>query len=152
MSVLDPAAEPGHDDLVAAVTEVTQETVDRFDRAYWLECVAEDRTPIELLTAMAEHDLLGVGVPTELGGFGGGLREQVAMVETMGRAGIPGYYFMIANFARNVVMEHGTREQKDDFVTPTVGAEIRPCFALTEPDAGTNTFAMKTTATRIDGG
>ncbi len=132
------------DTIRSLVSDVTK----RYDRNYWLKCVAEGRPPHELHLALAKSDLLGLGVPAEQGGIGGTMRDQCTMVEHLGRAGIPSYLLIVQNFARNAVLHHGSEEQFETFVRPTMTGEQITAFALTEPDAGTNTFAMKTTAVR----
>ena len=136
------------DDVRSATKELTK----RFDRAYFVRCVEEKRLPSELTQALGDSGLLGLGVPEEYGGQGGGVREQVALIETMGRAGLPSFGFLIANFARNIVLHHGSPEQIKRFVPPTMTGRTETCFGLTEPDAGTNTFAMRTKAERTSDG
>ncbi len=131
-----------------AIKKIVADITKRFDRSYWLTCVQEERQPHELQLALAKADLLGLGVPPEHGGIGGGMREQCTMIEHLGRAGIPGYTLIIQNFSRNTVLQHGSAEQIASFVNPTLTGEHITCFAITEPDAGTNTFAITTTATR----
>jgi acyl-CoA dehydrogenase len=131
-----------------AIRNIVADVTKRYDRSYWLDCVKDARPPHELQLALAKADLLGLGVPAEMGGIGGGMRDQCTMIEYLGRAGIPGYLLIIQNFARNAVLHHGSAEQIETFVRPTMSGEQITAFALTEPDAGTNTFAMTTTATR----
>ena len=135
-------------EMAEDVRQATREITKRFDRTYWVGCVDEQRQPMELLRALGDSGLLGLGVPPQHGGQGGGLLEQVALVEELGRAGLPSYSFLIGNFARHTVLRHGTDEQIRSFVPPTLTGATFTSFALTEPDAGTNTFAMRTTAER----
>jgi alkylation response protein AidB-like acyl-CoA dehydrogenase len=105
------------------------------------------RPPHELIEALADADLLGLNVPEEWGGVGGGMTDEIAMMEALGRAGIPGFQMIITNFARVPVMRYGSGPVAQHFVASTMRVHRRPCFALTEPDAGTNAFDMRTTAT-----
>ncbi len=133
-------------DAVAAITA-------RFDREYWVRCVQQDVQPSELNHALGESGLLGIGVPSDCGGQDGGLIDQVTLVESLGRAGIPGFTFLIANFARQVVLRHGSPEQIKSFVGNTLTGHMQSCWAMTEAEGGTNTFAMQTKAERtVDGG
>lgn len=132
-------------DLVGRITR-------QYDRAYWRRCEVEGRIPQELSLALGESGLLGLGVPTQLGGMGGGMVDQVILVEALGRAGIPSFPFAVGNFARNLVMEHGNVDQIARFLPPTLSGATRTCFALTEADAGTNSFAMRTRAKPAEGG
>jgi acyl-CoA dehydrogenase len=131
-------------DIQQLVGQITQ----RFDRAYYLRCIAEHRYPVELWDALGAADLLGLGISEEWGGSGGGLLEETAVVEALGRSGIPPFALVIGQLARMPIVAHGEGKQARRFVEATLRGERRPCFGLTEPDAGTNAFAMRTTATR----
>ena len=124
----------------------------RYDRSYWVECCRNARFPDEMWKAMAEQGLLGLGVPEELGGSGGGLTELVAAMEAISAAGMPVALYLLTAFSRETILRHGTPEQKKDLVAPTATGEVRMCFAITEPDAGTNSFAMTTTVRPEDDG
>jgi acyl-CoA dehydrogenase len=138
------AANDGFDDIQQLVTQITQ----RYGRAYYLSCIAQERYPVELWNALGEADLLGLGIPEQWGGVGGGLLEEVAVVEALGRAGIPPFALVIGQLARMPIVAHGEGKQARRFVEATLRGDRRPCFGLTEPDAGTNAFGMRTTATR----
>ncbi|EHB59256.1 Butyryl-CoA dehydrogenase [Mycolicibacterium rhodesiae JS60] len=132
-----------------AVAEITK----KFNRDYWVRCVQQDVQTDELNQALGDSGLLGIGVPAEFGGQDGSLLDQVTLVESLGRAGIPSFTFLIANFARQVVLHHGSPEQIKSFVGNTLTGRMQSCWAMTEAKGGTNTFAMETRAERTtDGG
>ncbi len=135
-------------DAVAAVRQATQSLTAKYDRKYWTDCIKEARPPSEYLRALGDSGLLGLGVSEDLGGSGGGLREQVALIEEIGRAGIPAYSFLVANFVRHTLIHHGSAEQVAAHVPRTMTGETYTAFALTEPDSGTNSFGLKTEAIR----
>jgi acyl-CoA dehydrogenase len=116
----------------------------RFDRAYYLACVQAKRFPDEMWSAMGEQGLLGLGVPEDLGGSGGGITDVVAAMEALSSAGTPVALYLLTAFAREAILRHGTDAQRAAFAAPTVTGEARICFAITEPDAGTNSFGMQT--------
>lgn len=137
---------------MAAVQDAAVEIAAKYDRAYWLNCVEQKSHPAELISALGDSGLLGIGVPEEYGGQGGGVSELSVLIEAMSRAGLPLPTVLTANFARNLVIRHGTAEQIRSFVEPTLTGSVSTCFALTEADAGTNAFAMRTRAEKCDGG
>jgi len=137
---------------VRAVRAATEEVVRRYDRAYWLRCVEKSELPTELMGALADSGLLGIGLPEELGGAGGGMVEEAVLVEVMAEAGLPQNYVILPAFCRRVVAAHGTPEQRERFIPPTLGAAPNTCFCLTEAESGTNAFAMRTRAVREPGG
>jgi len=91
-------------------------------------------------------------VPEHYGGAGLSLLEFAHMSEELGRSPIGHYLFNVqAPDVGNmeVLMEHGTPEQKQRFLLPLVRGEIRSCFTMTEPEfAGSNPVFLGTTARR----
>ncbi len=140
------------EDSVTAVREAAEGLTRRISRDYWLKCARENRFPTELWEGMAETGLLGVSVPEEYGGSGGGLSELMVLNEITARAGIISLFFVLGSFARMPIIRHGSAEQIRRFVTPTATGEAKMCFGVTEPNAGTNTFRLQTTARRTDTG
>lgn len=137
-------------DAVEAVRRVTQSVIKKVGPRYWLKVVKENRRPNELTDAMAEAGLFGVGLSEDLGGSGGGIYEEAAMIEELGKGGIAQSFVIIPNFARRMVAKWGTSEQRSAFIAQSLKGEANTCFAITEAGSGTNAFAMRTTA-KIDG-
>jgi acyl-CoA dehydrogenase len=133
---------------IAAVREATQNVVRQLGRGYWLKIIKEDREPHEMLDALAESGLLGVGLAEELGGQGGGIYEEAVLMEELGLGGITAGYVVIPNFARRMVCTWGTPEQQEKFIAPSLTGKAHTCFAITEAGSGTNAFAMRTKAER----
>lgn len=140
------------EDIIAAVREAAEGLTRRITRDYWLRCARERRFPSELWDAMAETGLLGITVPEEYGGCGGGLSELMLLNEITARAGIISLFFVLGSFARMPIIRHGTPEQIRKFVTPTATGEARMCFGVTEPNAGSNTFRLQTMARKTASG
>ena len=133
-------------ELLSAVREAVAGVTRKWDRAYYMDCTRRGVAPTEMYESMAEQGLFALGVPEEIGGSGGGLVATAAVMEEMSRAGTPPMLFSLTSFARQSVIRHGTPEQIRKYVEPTLTAEQTFCFAITEPDAGTNSFAMRTLA------
>ena len=93
-------------------------------------------------------------LPEEHGGMGMSLMDFAYVSEVLGRTPIGHYAFQcqapdVGNM--ELLMEHGTAEQKERFLAPLVRGEVRSCFAMTEPmHAGSNPVWMSTVA-RKDG-
>lgn len=128
------------------VREAVEGVTAKFSREDWLTATREGRFPTEAWDLMARQGLLGLGVPEEYGGSGGGLTEAVAAMEAMAEEGVPLVLFLLTVFARTPILLHGSEEQRRRFVAPTADGGSSLCFAITEPDAGTNSFAIGTTA------
>ena len=97
-----------------------------------------------------ETGLWAAHVPAEHGGAGLGLVEFAHMSEELGRSPVGHYVFNVqAPDVGNmeILMEHGTPEQKARFLLPLVQGEIRSCFTMTEPEfPGSNPVWIGTTA------
>lgn len=135
-----------------AVATATQGVLQEFSREYYLSRAASGGDTQEMWKAMAQQGLLGLGVPEEYGGSGESVVGPVAFVEAMSAAGLPPVFTMATSFSRAAILAGGTEDQRQKYVPDTVTGEKRICFGLTEPDAGSNSFAIKTRATKVDGG
>ena len=136
----------GSQEMLEAVKEAVHGVTKQWDRDYYLECTREGRAPTEMYAAMVDQGLFALGVEEYLGGAGGGLAATATVMEEMSRAGTPPMLFSLTSFARQSIIRHGTADQIAEHVVPTLTAERTFCFAITEPDAGTNSFAMRTSA------
>src|SRR5258705_5944612 len=123
----------------------------QFDDAYWLE---KDRTgdfPHELHAALAAAGWLGIAMPEEHGGAGLGITEAVLMMQAVAESGaaMSGASAVHINiFGLQPVVVFGTEEQKRRMLPPLIAGKDKACFAVTEPDAGLDTTAIKVSAVR----
>jgi acyl-CoA dehydrogenase len=139
-----PHDEPVLDAVRTAVRGVTA----RWDRQYYLDKARASEAPTEMYLAMAAAGLFALGVPEEFGGSGGGVAAVAAVMEEMSRQGVPPMLFSLTAFCRSAIMRYGSPEQISDYVVPTLTAEKTFAFAFTEPESGTNSFKMRTSARR----
>jgi alkylation response protein AidB-like acyl-CoA dehydrogenase len=124
-----------------------------FGAAYLRRCNAAGEPPRELWEALAEKGYLGVNIPEEYGGGGRGMTELAAVGEELGAAGCPLLLIVVSPaIAGSVLVRHGTAEQKERWLRGIGTASTKVAFAITEPDAGTNTHNLATRATRRDDG
>jgi acyl-CoA dehydrogenase len=139
---------PSSAEMRADVAEVVKGLTAKYDRAYFLRRARSNGNMDELWQEMAHKGLLAVGVPESLGGVGGGIAGMATVMEKMSAAGVPPILYVLTAFSREALMRHGTEAQIDAHVRPTLTGERKLCFGVTEPDAGTNSFAMRTRARR----
>lgn len=137
-------------ELRTDVREATKGVSEVLDRAEFMRRARAGEGTEDVWKTMAELGLLGIGVPEEYGGSGIGMTGPVAVMESLSEAGTPPVMYLITAFARMAIIRHGTEDQKRRFVEPSTTGEVRLCFAITESDAGTNSFELKTFA-REDG-
>ncbi|MEV1243141.1 acyl-CoA dehydrogenase family protein [Nonomuraea sp. NPDC049750] len=126
----------------------------RYDLDYWQRCEADKRWPEEVWAELAKGGWLGLAVPEEFGGGGQGLLELAVATETLAASGAAGgsafTYVLTPGFGALTLARHGTAEQRAELLPRLATGEVETCFALTEPDAGSNSLAI-TTAARRDG-
>jgi alkylation response protein AidB-like acyl-CoA dehydrogenase len=142
---VDFAESDEHRDLRAAVGAIARD----FGAAYFLGHAA-DRTPCtELWDTVAEAGFVGVNVPEEYGGGGGGLTELVIVGEELAAHGTPLLLLLVsAAICAEVIAEYGTDEQRKAWLPGLAAGTGKMVFAITEPDAGSNTHKLTTTAVR----
>src|SRR3990172_468140 len=90
-------------------------------------------------------------VAKEYGRGGLGLQQMAVFIEEMGHQGIPLLLIVVGNVMdAGLIARYGSPEMKERYLPPLARGEIRLCFALTEPSAGSNSFRISTSA-RLDG-
>ncbi|MDD5170696.1 MAG: acyl-CoA/acyl-ACP dehydrogenase, partial [Syntrophales bacterium] len=137
----------------AMVREACEGILKRFDRKYMVSCLREHRFPTELYECMLDVGITKRGVPEEYGGVGGGMKEMVTAVEILARQGMTNGYWILTALIRRLLLMFGTQEQIQKFVVPATSGVIRFfSLAVTEPNAGTNTFKITTKARRTEKG
>ncbi|MBI4461149.1 MAG: acyl-CoA dehydrogenase family protein [Acidobacteria bacterium] len=135
---------------------VIQETAREFAEKEVAPTADEDdrqhRFRRDLVRKMGDLGFFGCIIPEEYGGTNSGLLSLVLITEEIARvhSSLRVALNMQIGPARAVV-EYGTEEQKQRFVPKLVSAEAISCFAITEPDAGSDIAAMKTSAVLADG-
>jgi alkylation response protein AidB-like acyl-CoA dehydrogenase len=121
--------------------------VSAFGPAYMRRLNAEGKPPTELWEALAEKGFMGVNIPEEYGGGGRGMTELCAVAEEISRGGCALLLMVVSPaIAGSILTKHGTPDQKDRFLRGIGSGELRCAFAVTEPDAGTNTHNISTWA------
>jgi alkylation response protein AidB-like acyl-CoA dehydrogenase len=120
-----------------------------FGPKYYRQVHAEGRAPDELWQALGERGYLGVHLPVEYGGGGLGLQELTAVLEETAAAGCPLLALLVSpGIIGTILARHGSSEQKDLWLRGIAEATVRFSFALTEPDAGSNSHRISTVARR----
>ena len=122
-----------------------------FDDAYWLRKEREAVFPEEFYRAMADGGWLGIAMPQEHGGGGLGIAEAAVMMGAVAESGacMSGASAIHMNiFGLNPVVVFGTEAQRRRMLPPLIAGHDKSCFAVTEPNVGLNTTALKTRAER----
>ncbi len=135
--------------MVATAEAVAQ----RFGPEYWREHDENEAYPEAFIAALGEHGFFGVTVNEASGGSGQGLSELVLVMEALCRGGggggpALGYLFGLLG---TMTLAHAAESERqlDDLRSLAAGEKLC-AFALSEPDAGTNSFNISTTAIERD--
>lgn len=139
-------------DALQAVLEICDDIAKRVDRRHVAEAGRKNENPQQLWDAWASTGLLGLGLPEEYGGIGGDLTDLVHVIDRQAQSGLT-LPSAVPNFMSRIpFVRYGTEEQKQRLLPQTATGEGRFAFAITEADAGTNTFKIRTTALRQEDG
>lgn len=108
----------------------------------------------EIVKKMADLGFFGCIAPEEYGGNNMGyLAATIITMEIAKESPSYGLPFNLQmNSIQSVLLEFGTEEQKRKWIPPLIKAELLGCFALTEPDVGSDIASMKTTAKEVSDG
>ncbi|MFF7442611.1 acyl-CoA dehydrogenase family protein [Streptomyces sp. NPDC008122] len=107
----------------------------------------------ELWAEAGKLGYLGVNLPEEYGGGGGGMAELSVVLEEAGAAGAPLLMMVVSPaICGTVIARFGTEEQKRAWLPGLADGSKTMAFGITEPDAGSNSHRITTTATRTEEG
>ncbi len=114
----------------------------------------EHRHPAELVKRMAELGFLGIAVPEQWGGAGMDHVSYALAMEEISRACASTGVIMSVNnsLVCDPINRFGTDAQKEKWLKPLAQGQLLGCFALSEPEAGSDAAAQKTTAEKSGDG
>ena len=135
-------------DLREAIGAVT----DKYGASYFAERAVAHEPTTELWQDLARHGFIGINFPDEYGGGGAGMAELAIVCEETAAHGCPLLLLLVSSaISGELLARYGTSEQRREWLPRMASGDTKVVFALTEPDAGSNTRRTSTTATR-DGG
>jgi alkylation response protein AidB-like acyl-CoA dehydrogenase len=136
-----------------AIRESVAGIAARYGPQYFLERGRAGEGIEELWKDLGAAGLLGLHLPEEYGGGGGGMAEAVVVVEELAAHGMPLLIWVISPaICGNILSHHASEEMKQRWLPPIADGTKKMAFGLTEPDAGSNSHNVKTTARRTDAG
>jgi alkylation response protein AidB-like acyl-CoA dehydrogenase len=123
-------------DLRAAVGAIAAP----FGGRYYVDHAREGRECTELWHALGDAGFIEVNIAEEYGGGGGGLVELTIVCEEIAAKGAPILLLLVTEgISAEVITEFGTAEQRKQWLPGLASGRTKVVFAITEPDAGSNT-------------
>jgi alkylation response protein AidB-like acyl-CoA dehydrogenase len=136
-----------------AIRETVAGIAARYGVQYYTERARSGGGIDELWKDLGAAGLLGLHLPEEYGGGGGGMAEAVLVVEELAAHGMPLLVWVISPaICGNILAHHASEEMKQRWLPVIADGTKIMAFGLTEPDAGSNSHNVKTTARRTETG
>ncbi len=140
-------------DEIGLLREAVGAIARSYGHAYYVDCDRRGAKPDELWAELADGGFLGVNIPEAYGGGGRGITELAVVCEEVAAAGCPLLLMLVSPaICGSIITRFGDDEQRARWL-PGLGAGTeKMVFAITEPDAGSNSHRISTVATRSEGG
>jgi alkylation response protein AidB-like acyl-CoA dehydrogenase len=135
------------------IRQSTAAIASRYGHDYYAERARAGGHIAELWADLGQAGLLGVHLPEQYGGGGAGLAELVVVTEELAAHGLPLLIAVISPaICGSILAAHASADMKAGWLPGLADGSRRMAFALTEPDAGSNSHNVSTTARRTPGG
>ena len=136
-----------------AIRETVAGIASRYGVQYFTERGRSGGGIDELWKDLGAAGLLGLHLPEEYGGGGGGMAEAVVVVEELAAHGMPLLVWVISPaICGSILAHHASEDMKQQWLPEIADGTKIMAFGLTEPDAGSNSHNVKTTARRTQTG
>ncbi len=136
-----------HELIRAAVRKVCA----AFPDEYWSKCDESHEFPWEFYNAMAKAGWIGIAIPEAYGGSGRGITEASLVLEEVAASGAAmngATALHLSIFGMEPVVRFGTEAMRQAYLPRVASGELHVAFGVTEPDAGTDTTSITTSARR----
>src|SRR5262245_23913039 len=134
---------------IASIRAAVRALCAGFPGEYWRRIDRERAYPTEFVDALTKGGFLAALIPEEYGGSGLTMSSAIAIMEEIQASGCNGAACHAQMYTMGTVLRHGSAEQKQRYLPKIATGELRlQAFGVTEPTSGTDTLALRTTATR----
>jgi len=137
---------------IELIAKTARGIAERYPPEYWRELDEKHEFAEDFWRDISEAGFVGAVIPEEYGGSGMGMQELLTIMDNLssygcGLAGV--WYLMITEvFVALPIVRYGTQDQKERYLPKISSGEYEGCLALTEPNAGSNTFRISTYAVK----
>lgn len=113
----------------------------------------EDQFPHDLMAKLSAEGFMGINIPEEFGGMGGTVVDEMVFFEEISKR-LPVLAWTVGDiilYGNNIIKTNGNKAQKEAYLPKLIKGEMLFCFSLTEPDAGSDAAAIRTSAVEENG-
>ena len=140
-------------ELEAEIRAGVRKLCERFGDGYWREVDEKRAYPDAFVRTMTDAGYLSILIPEVYGGSGLGIREATIVLEEINRSGGNAAACHAQMYIMGTLLRHGSEEQKRLYLPKIAAGDLRlQAFGVTEPDAGSDTTSIRTTAVRSSDG
>jgi acyl-CoA dehydrogenase len=146
---MDFSTDPNREQIRAAVRKLCA----GFGDAYWREVDRKSEYPEKFVNELTQEGWLAALIPTEYGGPGLQVADAAVILEEINRSGGNAASAHAQMYTMGTLLKHGSEEQKRKYLPSLAKGHTRlQAFGVTEPDAGSETTRIRTTAVKKKGG
>ncbi|CAN5754200.1 acyl-CoA dehydrogenase family protein [soil metagenome] len=132
-----------------ALRDAVGTVTDKYGADYFAERAAAHEPTTELWADLADHGFIGINFPEEHGGGGAGMAELAIVCEETAAHGCPLLLLLVSSaISGELLARYGSADQHREWLPRMASGHTKVVFAITEPDAGSNTRKIATTARR----
>ena len=125
----------------------------KFGEEYWRNLDKKKDYPTDFVKEMTTSGFLNILIPQEYGGAGLGLKEACVVLEEISLQGAHAGACHAQMYVMGTLLRHGSEKQKKEYLPKISSGQLRlQSFAVTEPNSGTDTTSIKTTAKKVNDG
>jgi len=128
------------------IADFVSKLANRYGREYWLAKAEKKEFPQEMWDKIAENGYFGLVIPEEYGGASLSFSDLRVFLEELAKKGLFTLHF-VSFFMDSIMLLHGSEALKREYL-PRMARGTYFSFALTEPNAGTNSLRIRTAAER----
>jgi acyl-CoA dehydrogenase len=134
-----------HQAIRSAIRDICKD----FPDSYWRDVDGRGAYPDAFVRALTEAGWLACLIPEQYGGAGLGITEASLILEELNRSGANSAACHAQMYIMGTLLKHGSEDQKRRYLPRIAGGELRlQAFGVTEPNAGSETTRIETTAVR----
>ena len=135
---------------ISAIKSNIAKLCSNYPDQYWRKLDEKGEYPSDFVNELSKEGFLSCLIPEEFGGSGLGLIEAAAILEEVSYNGCNAGACHAQMYVMASILKYGTQEQKELYLPQISSGKLRlQSFGVTEPDSGTDTTNLKTTAKKI---